>query len=171
MWNTRKGYCRKDTCEPMSMHMAMHMHRSVVCIRPLQAKWLASDAHHPSLHHPLSIDQLTSRSLTRAHTHTLNAGRRLHLDRILRYSPLIAWAGLLFVPVQAATKQAGALWTPRAMRGTLPLFPKNPCKSGRLEGLPPAAPRQCGRLPILLPPLYSLLPRGQHGWPPPSTED
>lgn len=66
MWNTRKRYVEKDTYEPMSMPMHMHMH---LCIRPLQAKWLAAMPTIPSLHHPLSIDQLTSRSLTRD-THT-----------------------------------------------------------------------------------------------------
>lgn len=51
-----------------TMPMHMHMHRRVVCIRTLQAKWLDAMPTISSLHHPLSIDQLTSRSLNRGHT-------------------------------------------------------------------------------------------------------
>lgn len=119
----------KDTHMPMSMHNPRYLHASPCWSAddgPLQAKWLAAMPTIPPLPAPpLSIDQLTSRSLYQGRTRYVpsHAGRIPHLDCRLRYSPLIAWAGLLLVPVQAATKQAAALWTTRAMRGTHPLFP------------------------------------------------
>lgn len=126
---------------PMHMHT---VHRRVCGLhmtdRCKQSGWLRCPPSLP-LPHPLSIDQLTSRSLSRTYQKECWTDAALRLHTLVQPTDSLGWSPSLSL-VQATTKQAGALWTPpRAMRGTLRLFLDNPCKR---EGWKGCLLRPCG---------------------------
>lgn len=156
---------------PMHMHT---VHRRVCGLhmtdRCKQSGWLRCPPSLP-LPHPLSIDQLTSRSLSRTYQKECWTDAALRLHTLVQPTDSLGWSPSLSL-VQATTKQAGALWTPPGpCGGPFVCFSIIPArgKAGRDASCGPAAVRPFSNIITALQP--SFREADAQRWPPPRSED